>query len=335
VIIIRNLASGSITQGQAFADGSFILEIHGFPSDALQVHAADLAGNSSVPLSLAVTASTRELTLISPADGAIVTDRDLTVRGSLRGAEGAGVIVNGVPVNLSAAGDVHTFAARVPLVAGTNTLDIVAHLADGTQLESHRTVTLSNPAPFGIRLSDSHGVAPFTVSFALNEYTSVHAAEVAYDFDSDGKVDDLRVDIGEASSFTYLTAGDHKATVFITAEDGSRYRYEVPITALSRSDIDAQIRPVWHEFLAALSDQATERALRLLLPEFAIRAGPALADLKPALASIVAGLSEAAPGEMSPRLAEYVVTREISGSVHAFLIYFALDANGIWRLASL
>jgi len=282
-----------------------------------------------------VAASTRELTLTSPLDGAIVTDRDLTVRGSLRGAEGAGVIVNGVPVNLSAAGDVHTFTARVPLVAGTNTLDVVAHFADGTQLESYRAVTLSNPTPFGIRLSDSRGIAPFTVSFALNEYTSTHATEVAYDFDSDGTVDDRRAGIGEASSFTYLTAGDHKATVSITAEDGSRYRYEVPITALSRSDIDAQIRPVWHEFLTALSTQATERALDLLLPEFAVRAGPALADLKPALASIVAGLSEAAPGEMSPRLAEYVVTREISGAVHAFLIYFALDANGIWRLASL
>jgi hypothetical protein len=87
------------------------------------------------------------LTVGSPANGATVTDPDLTVAGATSDAVGiAALTVDGKPV---AVGDDGSWTTQVSLAPGANAVDVVATNVDGNSSEVIRTVTLTSAGPAG------------------------------------------------------------------------------------------------------------------------------------------------------------------------------------------
>lgn len=79
------------------------------------------------------------LTVISPADGATVTNPTLTVRGST--VPGAEVFINDLETVADASGN---FSVRLTLDEGENPVVIFANDADGNTAETYLTVTYNS-----------------------------------------------------------------------------------------------------------------------------------------------------------------------------------------------
>jgi hypothetical protein len=87
------------------------------------------------------------LTVGSPANGATVSDPDLTVAGATSDAVGiAALTVDGKPVAVGGDG---SWTTQVSLAPGANAVDVVATNVDGNSSEVIRTVTLTSAGPAG------------------------------------------------------------------------------------------------------------------------------------------------------------------------------------------
>jgi len=329
---VVNARAGSRADGIADPDGSFVISLVAAAGDALEITLSDGAGYTSTPVHVAVPAASAGLEIIEPADGISVSVRDLIVRGTVTGD--AGVSINSRPVTLVPSGNARSsFTVRVALSSGANVIDAIAHLQNGDEIHAGRTVSLNEPEPFGVRASLQAGVAPLTVRFAINEYTSLRAAQVSVDFEGSGTATDAAPDVEQ--SHTYENAGEYTAAITVKGEDGSQYRYRVPVTVMSPDDLDRHLQIVWHQFIDGLSSADPSSARPFMEAGLASRFKDSFDALGSRLPTIVASFSRPVLTTASSTLAEYILTRDIEGSTRAFAVYFRLGADGIWRVASL
>ncbi len=332
VVHVVNARAGSRADGIADADGSFVISLVAASGDALEITLSDGAGNTSTPVHVPVPATSASLEVIEPADGITVSVRDLLVRGTVTGE--AGVSVNSRPVTLVPSGNARSsFTVRVALASGANVIDAIAHLQSGEEIHASRTVSLNEPDPFGVRASLQAGVAPLTVRFAINEYTSLRATQVSVDFEGSGTAADAAPNLEQ--SHTYENAGEYTAAITVRGEDGSLYRYRVPVTVMSPDDLDRHLQIVWQQFIDGLSSADPSSASQFMEAGLASRFEDSFDALGTRLPTIVASFSRPVLTSASSTLAEYILTRDIEGSTRAFAVYFRLGADGIWRVASL
>jgi len=330
-VLISNTRTGTRVQVQASGDGSFAATLAAASGDSLQLTVGDAAGNISAPIGLRVPLAEARLEILEPLDGLVTSLRDLTVRGSL--TFDGGVAVNGRPVTLTRSPTGWEFRTRIPLAPGQNVVDAVAHQMDGTEIHVTRSVSLKNEEPFGIRISTQTGVVPLTVRFSVNEYAPLQASAVTFDFEGSGITTDG--DAGVTHSHTYATAGHYVAIITVRGENGSRYRYEIPVTAIAPDELDDRLQALWRQFIDRLGSPDPAAAAPFMESGLASRMQASFVDLGARLRDIASSFSRPVPTNASGTLAEYIVTREIGGSTRAFAIYFRLGADGIWRLASL
>ncbi len=110
----------------------------------IEVRARDRAGNvETVQLMVRRDSTAPELLVIAPAEGAVVTDPSVAVRGTVKDSSAVTLTVNG---SATAVGFDGSFSATVSLAPGENTIDIVATDAAGNTSSVTRKV--SGGAPY-------------------------------------------------------------------------------------------------------------------------------------------------------------------------------------------
>ena len=92
---------------------------------------------------------------------------------------------------------------------------------------------------------------------------------------------------------------------------------------------------MWNGMNDALVAGDKARAMRSLSSEARAIYGPVFDRLMPGFAAIAASYSSPAATNINGTLSEYAVSRMLNGTRRLFLIYFARDTDGVWRLSSM
>ena len=164
------------------ADGAFSTNVSLVAGiNTITVIATDNAGNSTAPVIRTVTLNqgVPVLTVTAPVDGSTTSSATLAVTGIATASSGLkSVTVNGTAVTVGADG---VFTSNVTLVAGTNTITVVATNDAGiTTTDGPRTITYDPNAPVvTVMKPDDNSfsnVSPLTISGAINETAGVTVA---------------------------------------------------------------------------------------------------------------------------------------------------------------
>lgn len=270
--------------------------------------------------------------IVSPPDGAAIAGDVVTVTGTYAGPPETGVSLGGVPV--PAAGGTFT-ANEVALLPGPNTLVVTATAPDGRSAQATAVVTSNGRAPVTVRALPSSGPAPLTVRFAVGNRTGRTLVRAEVDRDGDGGTDYATSSPTVPFTVTYASPGVYATRVTLRDEQAALYVRDLRIVVLDPAALDATFRGLWSRLNAALSAGDTPAALGTLSAPAAAKYGPVFDALKPELPGIVASYTGFVLLEMSPSLAEYVLTRTIDGQPRAFLVTFLLGADGVWRIEAM
>ncbi|MBI4749276.1 MAG: hypothetical protein HY774_12355, partial [Acidobacteria bacterium] len=147
-------------------------------SNTITVLATDAFGNvGTATRNVTLDTTAPVLTVTSPQDGAVTTESQLTITGTVTDATTTTVTVN----NVAATRNGNEFSAVVSLVEGQNTFAIRAQDAAGNQTEITRTVTLQvqqDTTPPVITLTEPAeglitNVSPVTISGTVTDASAV------------------------------------------------------------------------------------------------------------------------------------------------------------------
>jgi hypothetical protein len=268
----------------------------------------------------------------SPASGAILTDPEVRVRGTipLSYGIGAGVSVNGSVASVTPG----KFAAFVPVDNTVTALTAVATDAAGHEL-SHDTIPVTvqipdTPSGVGLRVSPYSGLAPLTVTFRLGN--DVPVSQVSIDFDGDGVTDFSGASI-DGHTFTYTQPGLYLPSATAIDTSGVSHKATAVVMVPDRNALESLLQVRWGAMrdalrsgdVAAASQSISEGARSRYVEAFNLIA----ADL-PDIDSILKPVSLI---EVRGRTAILEMLRtDASGVEKSFEVRWALDDDGIWRL---
>lgn len=270
--------------------------------------------------------------IVSPVAGATVAADTIPVSGTYSGPPGTGVSLNGLP--LAAAGG--TFSANdVALRPGDNTLLVTATAPDGRTAESSAVVTCVDVSPLTVHLDPESGPAPLAVRFSIGNRTGRTLVRADVDLDGDGTAEYATLSPTSPFVLNYANPGIYQTRLAIRDDQASTTVRDVRIVVLDPVDLDAMFRAIWSRLNAALSAGDSVAARRNLTGPAGAKYGPVFDALLPELPAIVSSYTGFTLLEMSPSIAEYVLTRTIDGHPRAFLVTFLLGADGVWRIEAM
>lgn len=329
IVIVKNPRIGAIQTVTADASGAFVLTILADPADILRVSAGDLAGNESSAVSIEVP-SAFEIT--SPVNGATVRGNTLLVSGFLEAPVNTGVTVNGVVADISGSSGTRIFNARIPIQAGTNSVQAVAQFQDGRTLSRSISVDRSGPAPFEIDVTPAAGLLPLQVKLTVVNPNGLNISSVQIDWDGNGSWDQSLTAAPYSSTQTYSLAGSFRAVVKVIQGDGAEYSETVALTIYDVGEINAIAHGVWVGLRQALTAGDQTSALTAISPESR--------DLYAQLfgygmASVANEVTDIHLGQLTTGTAEYFVLNVHHGITRVFVIRFVKDSDGTWRIESM
>ena len=299
-------------------------------SYSYRVRATDTAGNLSAYSNVAsATVNVTSLTVTSPSPEAVVASDNVTVSGTFIGPSNTGIAVNGVVAAIVG----NTFvAANVPLQTGANTLTAALTTPNNQTTSQTLSVTSTGPAAIEVSASPTQGVAPLTVAFTVNIRTRNTIQSVLADFTGSGNF----VNLGAVTtaSNTY-SAGTYQVGFIVNDSAGVQYAQTITIVVQDLAQIDQMLQTTWWGFTTVLAAQDTTQALQYFNAQAQATYGPVISALLPNLPQIVASFSTPQLVSVSGDVGEYAVSRTINGVDQLFFIYFARDADGVWRLDSM
>jgi sugar lactone lactonase YvrE len=304
-----------------------------------EVRARDVTGNVDLtPAAQSFTVIGLRISIIEPAEGAVLRTTTAWVRGT---AEGTGPLVVRIPLpaEFQAMAPVdavtvpvvaRTFAAEVPVVPGTTELTAIVSDTQGAAANDATAVSVEAPQSPLSRLEafPDSGLAPLAVRFG----GTLPQGTYSLDLEGDGTFDYVGGGIGDRE-FTYADPGMHLATLLIVTPDGQASTRRTVVTVYDRPSIEVELRAAWTGFKEALQARDVPRAagfihngrreaweayLRQFTPEMLDATATVFTDLT---------LLEVAAGR-----AECEMMREVGGLMYSYPVSFVVDADGRWRL---
>ncbi len=156
---------------------------------------------------------------------------------------------------------------------------------------------------------------------------------LAIEFDADGDGVPEIVDTGiENFGHTYTKPGNYPATVRVRDQQGAVTTYASPVTVLTPAAFEAELQARWASFKAALRRKDLDAAIECLH-----------SVLRNRLESDIRGFLGKDVERLLPPIrfvevhvidARFAGTRSVPGKPVSFDVHFAMDEDGVWRLAS-
>ena len=302
--------------------------------NTFKVTAIDRATNTSTE-TIQVTYQPQQnlisIKILSPLQGATVSDTTVLVRGTYEGPPNTGLTINGVP----ALQDESNFYAQVPLQLGGNVLSIKASTISGPSVTETITVISEGVSAVQVSASPQRGVAPLQVAFSVQSNTDDPITKTEVDFDGDGAVDFSTSDQSLPITFTYTLPGTYQARFQLTDEKGTALQKAVSIVVEDPAQVDSMLRALWSEMLTALTRGEKEKAIAFFTSTNRQKYADIFEKLLPQMTNIFQSASPLEKVSLSPSVAEYAVNRVIGGENKIFFVYFLREDDGVWRIDSL
>ena len=302
-----------------------------------EVKARDLAGNEDpTPAAQTFTVRSLRISILEPADGAIVTASSVWVRGTIEG--GAGEVTVSVELPADAGGTVAspveggTFVLEVPADPALTPLTVVA--TDGSGATAQATVAVVF-APDGAEVQSLDlwppgGLAPLPVRIGVH---GLAGTSIAVDFEGDGTIDFEGEPATDNLYFTYAQAGIYIPTLRLTTPDGQVLTRRGLVEVYDPARLDARLQAVWAGFKDSLRKGDVAAAVSFIAAERRAGWGEYFASLSPdafedvdlvftAIALVGAGYGGA----------QYEMVAERGGLIYSYAVWFQIDADGRWRL---
>lgn len=274
--------------------------------------------------SITVTSVAPSLTLLSPANGATVNGDTVLVRGRFTGPANSGITVNDQVAGIDAAGN---FSAVVPIVPGGNTLTATVTSPGGST--SARSITVNaNGAVTLVRVTADRtaGLAQLAVTYSIDNPT---ASAVPLTFDGSG-IGTLPAG-GTASFVVTYPAGVFTSSIGVT-EPGGTFTQSFVIQSYDVNSRDAFFQAIFNGVKTNLAAGNVEAALVFFSPGVRDRYRTVLNNIAAALPAMFASFPPIRPTRMTDAYAEYFVVQVEGGKRYGYYLYFAVGADGVWRL---
>lgn len=270
------------------------------------------------------------VSITSPEANAAINRPDTLVRGTVTTDAGeVSVKVNGIGAEIY--GNRFT-ANKVPLTEGLNRIIVNALGSNGAIGRAEVTVNAVTSGP-GVSLTANitSGISPLTTYFSESTEMPDSAETYSMDFEGDGITDYTGTDF-EDISHAYSTEGIYYPTLTVTDNQGNTYSDTIAITVMNKAQIDALLKSKWEGMKAALGQGDINGALNYFLKRSRDEYNEIFELLAPHLSSLVSEMKEINMTEVVQHVAEYYITRPQRGSDISYFIYFARDADGVWKI---
>jgi YVTN family beta-propeller protein len=273
-----------------------------------------------------------EITITSPLNGETVNKARTMVRGTVRSdTKDFGITVNGILAeNIGS----NWVANNVSLAIGSNTITAVA--TDSYGNTDTKTITIIADEliqPVQLSANVTSGIPPLQVSFTVS--TSITPSSYQIDFDGDGIVDYTGTAF-DGVSFTYTTEGVFYPKVTISDGQWNTYSDTIAIAVLSDTEMDTLLKSKWDAMKGFLASNDIDRALSSFTEESKRLYGDIFNALQTQLPQIVQEMQDIQLVYMKNGFAKYRMRKnEPYGSQIlsiTYYVYFAVDANGVWRI---
>ncbi|HHH44495.1 MAG TPA: hypothetical protein ENK49_10195 [Gammaproteobacteria bacterium] len=327
-IRFTNTTTSTTVTAVADASGAFTRQFSAAGGDIIQVAIVDTAGNTSESVAYTVGA---QVQIVTPTQNATVEGTRTHVSGVFSSGPGSGVTVNGAQACVF--GNAF-FINEFPLQAGSNTL--TATLTDSTGATDQHAVPVTSNGNLVLTLDadDDCGVAPLTVNFALGT-AGINVRRIDINFDGDGAPDFSTTDVSAAISTTYATPGVYPATAWMLDDQGLEHEAHLNIVARDETAQDDIFQQIWGNFSTALAAGDTTTALQSINTQSRGFYSPVLQALAANLPEIAGDLSGIEKIQIDENFAEYALLTVVNGQVSTFIVRFARDTDGIWRIVSM
>lgn len=266
----------------------------------------------------------------SPAGGTVLNDHSVLVTGLFDTSLGeVGINVNGYV----ALQDGDEFAALIPVDAQTTSLIATVKSSSGTSLASHNiAVTVQPPTTEQIlffRPSPAIALVSQQVSFTLTSLNPFTQLEL--DGNGDGTIDFTGTTL-QGQVVTFAESGLYYPSVRVTEPSGAVRTETTIVQVLDGVQLDAVLQSKWSSMKNAL--RAGD--ITLALGHIVLRRRPTyqamFGALTVPLANIDQVLTSIVPIEQRGVEAEYEMIVLEGGFQHSYLVLFALDEDGVWRI---
>jgi hypothetical protein len=266
----------------------------------------------------------------SPVSGTVINDHSVLVTGLFDSSLGeVGINVNGYV----ALHDGDEFAALVPIDAQTTSLTATVKSSSGTTLASHNiAVTVQPPTTEQIlffRPSPAIALVSQQVSFTLTSLNPFIQLEL--DGNGDGTIDFTGTTL-QGQVVTFAEPGLYYPSVKVT-ETGGTVRTETTIVqVLDEIQLDAMLQSKWTSMKDALRSGDINLASRHIVLRRRANYQGMFNALTVPLADIDQVLRNITPVEQRGIEVEYEMLVTEGGFQYSYMVLFALDEDGVWRI---
>lgn len=330
------IAGDGLTQSASGTEFSFAVTLRPGPNE-FTLSATDAAGNRTTAALEVTLASGLQIAITSPAPGATIPAKSVTVTGTIEGAAGAGVIVNGVAAEVLSG----QFSALVPIMPGPNTITATVTTITGSQATRSIAVTGGTPGPFDVKVSSLGGLSPMRTNVeVLSDGTRTIDLIVIYPEGKKPRYGETDAPIylyppETTAQVTYWNTGAFGMTIEVRDTAGGVHEAAFTVMVTDAWAIEELLRGIWSEFVAALAAGDDAKAALFFNETARQRYGPALAALRSRLPAIAQSLSDMESFDINASYGEFAVTRRQNGDEFIYFVYFTKDFDGQWRLEAM
>jgi hypothetical protein len=312
-------------------------------SHTITAKATDRAGNTS-EASVAIDVQKQlGIELSSPPDGGTIRGSMVIVRGKFDpfANPDVGITVNGIPAQQSGS----DFAVAIPLQAGLNTITTVISNEYGVKELTAITVSAdgqqeplrvtANPES-GIPMPKADGSTIFETRLQAEASLPGLPVDYAWDLNGDGVADQQGATL-TAVSVSFTRPGLYYPSVTVADSVGNTVAGTTVVNVIDRASIDARLQAKWEGMKTRLAERDIEGALSQFIPRSQSRYREIFLSLNDVLPQMVQDMRAIQPIYIREGIAKYRIRKAemAAGAIEeiTYYIYFALDKDGMWKIA--
>jgi len=287
-------------------------------------------GGATVTRTVNINNQAAQITLTDPVYSMTVHDDNYRVQGHVYAPANSAVFVNGVTALVDQTG--HFYANSVPLVPGSNTINVTLNGQDIPTVQQSIVVTSDGVKPFVAKVTPDRGTGPplvVTLTFTNRNLTDYGYLEIS------GKRFDAPVPPTAEQTFTMtlMSAGIYSIPINVRDAEGTLMWYtDLSVQVIAPTDTIGKAQGVYTGVLNRLRAGNISGALAAVADPLYDKYYAIFTALGPNLQSAVEQLGSFDDVTVTDDLIEMSIIQPTSNGPQRFLIYLTKDDGGVWRI---